>query len=268
METQSTEIQQIRTEETAMYLLTKAEIDTQIATAHAFPRSIGKFMQSALSMATISEDIAASCSYSLPRGGRNLDGPSIRLAEIVVASYGNVRVTARIIANDGKFITAQGSCHDLESNAAAQIEVKRRITDRSGKTFNDDMQTIVGNAACAIAYRNVVFKIIPAALIQPIYDKAREVARGTAETLKTRRDKALDYFRALGVKDEQICAVLDIKKIEDIDLDKLQTLTGIRAAIKNGESTLKDIFDPAPVMSDEEKAKAAAAAKASFNPEN
>jgi len=33
-----------------------------------------------------------------------------------------------------------------------------------------------------------------------------------------------------------------VKKIEDIDLDKLATLTGFRAAIKNGETTIQDIF--------------------------
>jgi hypothetical protein len=235
----------------ALSLITKAEIDIQISTAKAFPRSLTEFLRKAESMATLNEEIAASCSYSLPRAGKSLDGKSVRLAEIVCSSYGNIRSGARIIANDGKTITAQGICHDLETNNSVTVEVKRRITDKTGKTFNEDMQTVTGNAACAIAYRNAVFKIVPSALTNTVYEKAREVARGTSETLVKRRDKAVAYFRSIGVKDSQLCDVLGVKKIEDIDLDNLATLTGMRAAILNGESTVKDLFESEEIAIDD-----------------
>ena len=228
----------------AFSLITKAEIDVQISTAKAFPRSLTMFIQKATSMATLTEEIAASCSYALPRGGKNLEGPSVRLAEIVCATYGNIRSGARVISNDGKTITAQGICHDLETNNCVTVEVQRTILDKNGRPFKQDMQVVTGNAACAIAFRNAVFKVVPAALAQEIYDRAREVARGTAETLVVRRDKAIKYFRELGVKDAEICNVLGIVKIEDINLDHLQTLSGMRAAIKNGESTVKELFEP------------------------
>ena len=195
----------------SLSLITKAEIDVQISTAKAFPRSLKQFQDRAMSMATFSEEIAASCSYALPRGGKSLEGPSVRLAEIIVSSFGNIRSGARVIANDGKTITAQGICHDLETNNCVTVEVKRRITDKNGKTFNEDMQVVTGNAACAIAFRNAVFKVVPSALCQDIYDKAKEVARGTAETLVYRRNKAIEYFHFLKVTDEQICEVLEIK---------------------------------------------------------
>jgi hypothetical protein len=216
----------------------------QITTAKAYPRSIKMFLDKALSIATVSESVAASCSYALPRGGKSLEGPTVRLAEIVCASYGNIRTGARIIANDGKTITAQGICHDLETNNCVTVEVKRRITDKNGKTFNEDMQTVTGNAACAIAFRNAVFKVIPSALINDVYEKAKLVARGTAETLVARRDKAIEYFKTQGVKEKQICDVLDIKKIEDIDLDKLSILRGMVTLISNGESTISELFNP------------------------
>ena len=47
--------------DTAVYLITKAEVDMQISTAKAFPRSLKTFMDEALSMATLTEDIAQSC---------------------------------------------------------------------------------------------------------------------------------------------------------------------------------------------------------------
>lgn len=227
----------------SLSLITKAEIDVQISTAKAFPRSLKKFIDKATSMATLTEEIAASCIYALPRGGKPIEGPSVRLAEIVCSAYGNIRAGARVISNDGKNITAQGICHDLETNSCVTIENKRRITGKSGQTFNEDMQTVTGNAACAIAYRNAVFKVVPAALIQPIYEAAKDVARGTLETLVKRRDKALAYFREHKVTDAQICEALDIVKVEDIDLDKLATLTGMKSALKNGETNIKDLFE-------------------------
>lgn len=228
--------------ETSLQLITKAEIDAQVATAKAFPRSIKTFLQKAESLATVSEEVAASCNYALPRGGKDLEGPSVRLAEIICSTYGNIRSGARVIANDGKTITAQGICHDLETNNSVTVEVKRRITDRNGKTYNEDMQTVSGNAACAIAYRNAVYKVVPFALVSEIYEKTKEVARGTAETLPARRDKALKYLKELGVTEKQILDVLELKKIEDIDLDKLSTLRGMVTLIKNGESTISDLF--------------------------
>ena len=94
MENKTNEIEVLQPEnnETALYLLTKAEIDTQISTAKAYPRSLTKFRDNALSMATFSEDIAAACTYALPRGGSKLEGPSIRLAEIVAAEIGRAHV--------------------------------------------------------------------------------------------------------------------------------------------------------------------------------
>lgn len=244
--------------ESALSLITKAEIDVQISTAKAFPRSLKSFLDKATSMATITEDVAASCNYALPRGGKALEGPSVRLAEIVCSSYGNIRAGARVIANDGKTITAQGLCHDLETNNSVTVEVKRRITDKNGKTFNEDMQVVTGNAACAIAYRNAVFKVVPSALVSEIYEKAKEVARGTAETLVVRRNKAVNYFKELKVTEAQICEALEVKRIEDIDLEKLSILSGMRSLIKNGESTIKDLFEkPETVEEKKEKMKAA-----------
>lgn len=226
----------------ALSLITKAEIDVQISTAKAFPRSLKTFIDKAITMATLNEDIAASCSYSVPRAGKPIEGPSVRLAEIICASYGNIRSGARVIANDGKTVTAQGICHDLETNNCVTVEVKRKITNSKGQLFSEDMQVVTGNAACAIAYRNAVLKVVPSALCNEVYEKAKEVAKGTAETLVVRRNKAVDYFKGLGITDKQITDILEIKKIEDIDIEKLSTLTGMRSLIKNGESTVTDLF--------------------------
>lgn len=227
----------------SLSLITKAEIDVQISTAKAFPRSIKNFLDKALSIATINESVAASCGYSVPRSGTTISGKSVRLAEIVCASYGNIRSGSRIISNDGQFVTAQGICHDLETNNCRTVEVRRKITDKNGKTFSADMQIVTANAAGAIAYRNAVFSVVPSALVDDIYEKTKEIAKGTLQTLPIRRAKAVEYFKSLGVKDFQICDALDVKRIEDIDLEKLFLLTGMKSAILNNEATVKSLFE-------------------------
>lgn len=229
-------------------LITKAEIDIAISTAHAFPRSLTQFIEKATSMATISENVAESCTYALPRGQdqegnkKILIGPSVRLAEICCTAYKNIRSASRVVANDGKTITAQGICHDLETNNAVTVEVKRKITNKYGKTYSEDMQVVTGNAACAIAYRNAVFKVIPAALIQDIWEAAQEVAKGTADTLVKRRDNAVKFFKDKGITEKQICEVLEVQRIEDIDLEKLSTLRSMKASVNNNEASAQEIF--------------------------
>jgi hypothetical protein len=258
-------------DQAALSIIVKAEIDSQILTAQKFPRSIKKVLDKILSIATINEDVAQSCTFALPRGKNKdgtekiLTGPSVRLAEIVFSSYGNIRGGARVIHNDGKSITAQGICHDLETNACITIEVKRSILQnvwetRNGKrvktgkmeTMTEDMQIVTGNAACAIAFRNSTFKIFPAALLDNIHDQVKLVAMGTEATLTKRRDTTLKYLAAKQVSEERIFAAIDVNGIEDIDLEKLATLRGMCTLIKNGEGTAAELF-PEPKKTPEEK---------------
>lgn len=252
--------------------LVKAEIDMQIATAKAYPRSITNFLKKVESLATVTPSVAESCSYALVRSQLNdktgqyekktLTGPSVRFAEIVVSSYGNIRAGARAISNDGRFVTCQGICHDLETNTFVSVEVKRKITNKHGKTFSEDMQVVTTNAGCAIAFRNAVFKIVPAAIVQEVYEKVIEVSKGTAETLPARREKALKFFRDKGVTDIQLCEALSIEDVNDIDLERLQILSGMKASLVNNEFTIDELFpkeeeDP----KDKFKKKAGAAEK-------
>lgn len=233
--------------DSTMMALTKGEIDQQIATAHAYPRSIRKFHSEALDMVTLSEDIADSCIYALPRKDKdgkqvNIEGPSARFAEMIASAYGNCRAGARVVAEEGEFVVAQGAFHDLERNVAITYEVRRRIADKYGRRYSADMIGVTANAACSIALRNAVLKGVPKALWQPIYDAARETAIGNAETLVNRRTKMLAYFQKLGANEEMICKKLGVPGAPDIGLDELAVLKGIATAIKEGETTVEQVF--------------------------
>lgn len=224
--------------------LNRSEIDVQIATAKQYPRNLSQVLKNIETLATMDEETAASCFYILRRQGKPIEGPSVRMAEIIASSWGNIRVQARIIANDGKMITAQGVCHDLESNYAVSSEVKRRITDKFGKTFSEDMQVVTGNAACAIAMRNAVFKVVPSALIKKVIGKAKEVSIGEATSLEETRAKMLAHFQKLGVDEKKIFDYLSVSKIDEIDTDMVVELRGLTTALKEGTTTVQETFFP------------------------
>lgn len=228
----------------ALVAINRAEIDGQIATARAFPRSVSGFMREATELVTLTADMAEACIYALPRDGKTVAGPSARFAEVIQHSFGNNRGGARVVAQDGEFITAQGVYHDLEKNVQVTMEVQRRITDKNGRKFKADMIGVTGNAAASIAHRNAVLKGIPKALWLPIYEAARKVAVGDVTTLVERRAHALGWFQNVNVTPAMICAKLGIEGVDDIGLPELETLVGLRTAIREGSVTPESAFAP------------------------
>ena len=226
----------------ALEAITTAEVQQQVATAKRYPRSIHKFKQEALALATADEETAGSMFYSLPRGGKAIEGPSVRLAEVCAYSWGNLRHGARVVEIEDKFVVAQGYCFDAEKNVGTAVEVRRRITDKYGKRYNDDMIGVTCNAACAIALRQAIFKVIPRVYANQIYAAARKVAIGDAQTLASRMAAMLDYFAKMGVSHEQVCQACEKPSIEDLSLDDLAMLKGLATALKDGYTTVDEAF--------------------------
>jgi hypothetical protein len=218
-------------------LLNKSEIDMQIATAHKYPRSIAQFRRDVMDMVTISEQVAQECIYALPRDGKMIEGPSARFAEVVASAWGNGRAGARVVNDQGDFVTAQGVFHDLQKNVAITYEVQRRITNKSGKRFSPDMIGVTANAACSIALRNAILKGVPKAFWSDMYEGARKTAMGDVKTLPTRRAEAFKALLNYGITKEQVLAKLGLTGEADIGQEQLLALRGILTAIKDGDTT-------------------------------
>lgn len=235
-------MEDFRERPTALQAITAAEMDTQIATAKRFPRSASRFLAEAKSMIAISPEVAAQCRYELTRAGKKIEGPSVRLAEIAAACYGNLRVTQRITDDDGTMVTAQATGIDLERNVGYLVEVKRRVTDKNGRRFSDDMVIVTCNAAMSIAGRNATFKVIPRAFVTVLEDEARAMARGDVKSLPDRLDRALAWFAGKGVPEARVLAALGVGGRADVTLDHLMTLQGMRTALQDGQATIEEVF--------------------------
>lgn len=224
--------------------LAKSEVEAQLDAAHKYPRSVKRFLNEAITLATFTKDIAASCMYALPRGGKVIEGPSVRLAEICISAYGNLHVGSRVVGAEDKEVVSQGVCWDLEKNNRVTIEKRRKITDKKGNRFNDDMINVTGNAASSIALRDAAFRIIPRAYVNMIYEAARKVAVGEASTLAARRQEVFDKLVKMGAMPDRILGRIGKAAIEDIGLGELQVLIGYGTAIHSGAEKVDEIFPP------------------------
>ncbi len=221
---------------------TRANIDIQVATSKKFPRNLRNVLENIFFLATQDKDTADNCFYSIKRDGKVIRGASIRLAEIMANCYGNLRSSARIISNDGRVLTAQGMCWDLENNVAYSIEVKRKITDKTGRPFSEDMVVVTSNAACSIAIRNAIFKCIPLALTNKIQDRIKSVMMGEEKDFNTIRKSSVEYFEKQGIPLKSILTLFDKKSIDELTREDIFDLKGIATAIKDGDTTLELAF--------------------------
>lgn len=250
-------------------VLTRVEIESQVATAKQYPRSVTRAAKNILSLATMDPETSEECMYALPRGGKPIVGPSIRFAEILASQWGNLRAAARVIKIDreNKHVEAEGICHDLETNQAQKATVLRRITDKQGRLLRDDMILVTCNAACAIAKRNAILAVVPKPVWRRAYMAVEGISKGDVTTMKERWTQATKAFASYGVKPEQLYAVLGIAGEEELTVDHFPALTGMRAAIKNGEATVEELFHGGGKNAAFEKLKNPLADKAPAAPE-
>lgn len=237
----------------ALESITRGEVDIQISTAHRYPRSIASFQRRALEMVTLDEETAASCIYSRPVGKEQdpvtkkwvekyASGLSVRTAEIVGACYGNLRVGAMVIEQTERYVKARGFAHDLESNFASTSEVIESTVTKDGKPFSERMRVVIAKSCVAKARRDATFQVVPKALCRSLEIEARKVAIGDSTTLEGRRDKVMAWAGKLGIAISRVFAALNVEGEQDIDLDKLEILTGLRTAIRDGDIRIDDAF--------------------------
>lgn len=238
----------------ALKQINTSELHSLIETAKRYPRNVQSVINRVTTLATLDTETASECFYSLRRQGTIIEGESVRLAEIIASQWGNLLVRTRIVSNDGKMITAEAYAIDLETNFMASITVDRRITDRNGRTYSEDMQVMTGNAASAIAFRNVVMKVVPKSIFKRTIEEVKRVALGQALDMETKRQNMINWYAKLGVTKTQLCEYLGVDKIEAIDQQGVFELKSLANAIREGSTTVEESFKS---DADNQKAKEA-----------
>ena len=225
----------------------RANVDIQIVTAKRYPRNLKRSIENAIVMATLDVETADKMGYALNRGGKPITGPSVHLAKLIVAQYGNMRIDARVIAINEREVVSRGMAWDLESNNAYAVEVRRSIIGKNGR-FSDDMITVTGNAANAIALRNAVFAVIPGAIVDKVYRAAQQTITGDLSDenkLIQSREKAIKYFNEqYGITEEEVIKLCGKYTKAQICASEIALLRGMMQALRDGDTTVEDLMSP------------------------
>lgn len=233
----------------ASYAVIKATIDSQIATARAFRRDLKRSVNDVKTYAGLTLDVAKSCVYALPRGGKTIEGPSARFAEILASCWGNLRVQGRVIEETATYIVVVGECIDLERNSGRSVEIRRNIVDKYGKKYNPDMVAMTANAAISIATRNAIFQVVPRALWEEAYQDTRAVIKGSLKSIDEERKIWIEFWGGYGVTEDRVYEALNITGRESLTLDHVVQMQGWNNAINTGESTINELFPLKAVVS-------------------
>lgn len=234
----------------------RASIDIQISTAKKYPRSLQQFKKRAIEMATIDEETAEKCLYRRPVGKeinpktgkmeqKFAEGMSIRMAEIVGACYGNLRVKAFMVEENPRYVKACGQAIDLETNFASSSEAMESCIDKMGRPYSERTRILTGKVALSKARRDATFQVVPRALARPVEAAVRSLLMGDTKMLSKRRELAVGWISKLGIDPMRVYEALGIAGEAEIGIDQLETLTGLKTAIKDNETTIDEAFPDA-----------------------
>lgn len=236
----------------AVEALVRGEIDVQIATAKRYPRSLEIFQKRAVNMATLDDETAESCLYRRPVGKKKNDkgrweeeyaeGMSIRMAEIVGSSYGNLRVYSMLVEQTQEFVRARGMALDLETNFASSSEVIESTLKQDGTPYSARMRIVVAKACLSKARRDATFQVVPRALAKPVELAVRKLLLGDAQSIEKRRVAAVQWITKIGILEARVYAALGIEGPADLTAEKLVELTGLKTAIRDKEIGIDEAF--------------------------
>jgi hypothetical protein len=245
--------------------LSRAEIDIAISTAKRYPRDIDRALKNTNALACKNAEIAATCTFAVPRGDKTVIGPSVHFARIMMINWGNVNALARVVDCNHDDARLQGVCHDLENNLRMALEIEWPVQaprpDKEGKIKESrwkDMMSLSKAAGSAVALRRSVFGCIPFALFRSIWKETQLVAAGKGKSFDERRRNMFESFAELKVSDREICEFLGRHGKEAITVEDLVMLYGILTAISDKTTTVEEIFgsrDPKTVKASIPKSK-------------
>jgi hypothetical protein len=200
-------------------------------------RDIPSILEEIKTLATMSNDTALSCFYVVfnPQDNKPFVGISVRFAEIITSCWGNIHAGSKITQNNGMSVTVQGFVHDFEKNAVFTVEVQRSL----GK-LSSEKAIQATNAASSIAFRNAIFKAIPAAITRSVAIEIKKYIVENVDGVQLSRD-LISYFNSKGITKADIEKVIGTN-MEYIDAEKLFMLMGLRNAIEEGDTTIAEVF--------------------------
>lgn len=194
------------------------------------------------------KEFAEKATYSYPRSGSTISGPSIRLAEEIARCYGNLDYGIKELSQKEGESEMMAYCWDLETNTISQqtfvVQHKRDL--KGGKTEMLTTQRDIYENNANMGGRRLrarILAILPPDLVDRAVAQCKATLAGGSEKPLADRIKDLAItFGKLGVKTEVIEKRLG-HKLDTMTAEEFVEFIGIYNSIKDGNSHISDWFD-------------------------
>lgn len=235
-----------------------AEVQAALMIARMNPRDQRAAMDRILNACT-RKTLAEKAIYAYARGGSQIEGPSIRLAEAVAQQWGNIQFGIRELSNAGGKSEVQAFAWDVETNTRREVTFSVRhfrSTRSGGYKLEDprDIYELIANQG-ARRLRACLLAVIPGDVIEAAVAQCSATLNATADVTPEGIKKLCDAFAAVGVTKAQIekrcqCRAEAIRPAQVLQLRK------IYVSLKDGMSSTLDWFEPEEAEKPDEIKKA------------
>lgn len=222
------------------------EVQAAMTIAKRFPRNVKESLDRILNSCTRTA-LAEQALYTYSRGGTDISGPSIRLAEAVAQQWGNLQFGIRELEQRDGESTVEAFAWDLETNTR-QVKVFQvphtRYTKAKGNTpLSDprDIYELVANQG-ARRLRACILGVIPGDVIDEAVKQCDATLSASADTSPEAQKKIIEAFAAYKVTKAQIEKRIQ-RRIDAITPAQVISLRKILLSIRDGMSGPEDWFE-------------------------
>lgn len=223
---------------------TFAEIQAAITLARMNPRDPVVAMDRIMN-ACARPGLAEAGLYHYSRGGTPIDGPSIRLAEALAQSWGNIKTSVQELEQTAEGSTVRAQAWDLETGYHCEkIFQVPHVRTGKNKTRLEDPRDIYENVAnnAARRLRACILAVIPGDVIEAAVAQCEVTLKSTADTSPAAMKKMVEHFASYGVTKEQIEKRIQ-RRVDAILPAQVMGLKKIAASMRDGMSVAADWFD-------------------------
>ncbi|GAA5418062.1 hypothetical protein Pryu01_03144 [Paraliobacillus ryukyuensis] len=222
------------------------EVKGQIFMAKQFPRNVYQAEQRILDNCK-RPNLAGQAVYSYPRGGQKVEGPSIRLAEVIAQNWGNLSFGIKELEQKEGESVAMAYAWDLETNVRQEKVFTVKHTRKAGQQLKkltdprDIYEMVANNGARRV--RACILGVIPGDIIDNAVEECNRTLSGNnSKPLKDRIAEALKAFKEkYKVTQEQIEERFGYNVSAFTERDVLD-LIKIFNSLKDGMSKPEDWF--------------------------
>jgi hypothetical protein len=221
-----------------------ADVQASMHVAKMFPRDQDAALASILQSCK-RRGLAEVAQYQYAKGGKDIVGPSIRMAETMARAWGNMSFGVRELESKAGSSLVEAYAMDLETNTRSSktftvSHIRHTKTTSYAVTDSRDIYEMVANSG-ARRLRACILALIPGDIVDAALAQCDATLAGGTDPLDKRKEAMLTKFTEIGVTVEMIETRIQ-RKFEAITNPQIVMLGKVFNAIRDGLTTVAKEF--------------------------